>query len=80
MSSSPPPVEHSTDGDWDVAPEPSVEEAPKKKKPKVAEYPSDIPRLLRKGKSTFAVGTGPLPDDTDVNKPHSFAPNASSRS
>lgn len=32
------------------------------------EYPPELTRLLRKGKATYAIGTGPLPDDTDWSK------------
>ena len=34
---------------------------------RMVEYPPELQsqRLLRKGKGTFAVGCGPLPDDTD---------------
>ncbi|KAK9771303.1 putative SWIM-type domain-containing protein [Seiridium cardinale] len=35
---------------------------------KQPEYPQGLPRLLRKGKATYAVGTGPLPDDIDWSK------------
>ncbi|KAF2997282.1 hypothetical protein E8E14_005973 [Neopestalotiopsis sp. 37M] len=40
---------------------------------KILEYPPELQsqRLLRKGKGTFAVGCGPLPDDTDWSEvPH----------
>lgn len=32
------------------------------------EYPPELTRLLRKGKATYAIGTGPLSDDTDWSK------------
>ncbi|KAH9909156.1 hypothetical protein F4778DRAFT_215871 [Xylariomycetidae sp. FL2044] len=52
----------SDDEEWaDVAT--SRPKAKKSKKP--VAYPPDIPRLLRKGKGTYPVGCGPLPDDTD---------------
>jgi len=37
----------------------------KAKRPKASLYPSGIARLTRKGKGTYAVGCGPLPDGID---------------
>lgn len=50
----------------DAEPLPSSRPVPSTaNKYKQPEYPKGIPQLLRKGKATYAVGTGPLADDTD---------------
>ncbi|KAK2040277.1 SAP domain-containing protein [Colletotrichum somersetense] len=39
-----------------------------RRKPKVLQYPSDVPRMTRLGPCTFGVNTGPVADDADLTK------------